>query len=45
MIRTSIHVEPFQTVRLRFDYNFYMQDAQEQRGVDRLAAIVNIEAD
>lgn len=45
VIRTSIHVEPFQTVRLRFDYNFYMQDAQEQRGVDRLAAIVNIEAD
>ena len=45
VIRTSVHVEPFQTVRLRFDYNFYMQDAQEQRGEDRLAAIVNIKAD
>ena len=45
VIRTSVHVEPFQTVRLRFDYNFYMQDAQEQRGEDRLAAIVNIRAD
>ena len=40
--RTSVHVEPFQTVRLRFDYNFYMQNAREQRGEDRLAAIVHI---
>ncbi|MCD7908733.1 MAG: hypothetical protein LUH04_13830 [Clostridium sp.] len=43
--RTSVHVEPWQTVKLKFDYNFYMQDAQEQRGADRLAAIVNIKAD
>ena len=30
---------------LTFDYNFYMQNAQEQRGKDRLAAIVHILAD
>ena len=41
---TSVHVDPWQTVKLQFDYNFYMQDAQEQRGIDRLAAIVNITA-
>ena len=29
-------------VDLTFDYNFYMQNAQEQRGDDRLAAIVHI---
>lgn len=44
VIHTSVHVDPWQTVKLQFDYNFYMQDAQEQRGIDRLAAIVNITA-
>ena len=27
---------------MEFDYNFYMQNAREQRGEDRLAAIVHI---
>ncbi len=45
VLRTVISAEPGQTVYLEFDYNFYMQNAQEQRGTDRLAAIVNITAD
>ena len=45
VLHTEISVEPWQTVYLDFDYNFYMQNAQEQRGADRLAAIVNITAD
>ncbi len=45
VLHTEISAEPWQTVYLEFDYNFYMQNAQEQRGADRLAAIVNITAD
>lgn len=44
VIHTVISAEPCQTVNLEFSYNFYMQNAQEQRGTDRLAAIVNITA-
>ena len=36
---------PWQLVHLTFDYNFYMQNAMEQRGEDRLAAIVHISAE
>lgn len=44
VVNTSIETEPWQMVRLTFDYNFYMQNAQEQRGNDRLAAIVHMTA-
>lgn len=44
VINTTIEAEPWQMVRLQFDYNFYMQNAQEKRGVDRLAAIVHMTA-
>lgn len=42
VVNTTIQAEPWQMVDLTFDYNFYMQNAQEQRGDDRLAAIVHI---
>ena len=42
VVETSIEAEPWQMVRLEFSYNFYMQDAQEQRGDERLAAIVQM---
>jgi hypothetical protein len=37
--------QPYRTVTLRFETNFYVKDAQEQRGERRLAAIVNLTAD
>lgn len=42
VVETSIEAEPWQMVHLEFSYNFYMQDAQEQRGDERLAAIVQM---
>lgn len=42
--KTTIYGDPWETIKLRFDYNFYMQNAQEQRGADRLTAIVYIKA-
>lgn len=42
VINTTIEAKPWQMVRLQFDYNFYMQNAQEQRGEDHLAAIVHM---
>ncbi len=42
VVEASIDAEPWQMVELEFDFNFYMQNAQEQRGEDRLAAIVHI---
>ena len=42
VVTTSIQAEPWQLVQMKFDYNFYMQNAREQRGEDRLAAIVHI---
>lgn len=44
VVNTSIQAEPWQMVHLDFSYNFYMQGAKEQRGKDRLAAIVHITA-
>ena len=41
----ELKTEPYQTVELEFSNNFYMHDALEQRGENRLAAIVNITAD
>ena len=42
VVETTLQAEPWQMVHLQFDYNFYMQNAREQRGQDRLAAIVHI---
>lgn len=44
VVNTTIEAEPWQMVHLTFDYNFYMPNAQEQRGDDRLAAIVHMTA-
>ncbi|MGN0372392.1 MAG: hypothetical protein ACI4F3_06205 [Enterocloster sp.] len=42
VVNHQIQAEPWQFVKLKFDYNFYMQNAGEQRGEDRLAALVRI---
>lgn len=44
VVHAAIDAEPWQMVHLTFNYNFYMQNAQEQRGMERLAAIVHITA-
>ncbi len=44
VVNETIEAEPWQMVHLTFDYNFYMHNAQEQRGEDRLAAIVHMTA-
>lgn len=45
MMRWSWKVLPYQTVTLRFETNFFVMDAQEQRGDRRLAVIMNMTAD
>ena len=45
MVDARLTASPWQLVHLTFDYNFYMQNAMEQRGEDRLAAIVHISAE
>jgi hypothetical protein len=37
--------QPYRTVTLRFETNFYVRDAQEKRGERRLAAITHFRAD
>lgn len=44
-LRASLQVRPYQVVRLRFETNFYVPDAQEQRGERKLAAILRLTAD
>ncbi len=41
----DIQAEPYQIVSLEFKNNFYMQNAQEQRGEKRLAVLLEITAD
>ncbi len=41
----DIPAEPYQIVELEFKNNFYMQNAQEQRGKKRLAVLMEITAD
>ena len=41
----SIQAEPYSYVPLTFRTNFYMPDAQEQRGDKRLAFLLNMKAD
>lgn len=43
VVTTTVETEPWQIVRLEFAYNFYMENAQEQRGEERLAAIVHMD--
>ena len=45
LMHTAIQVRPYQVVQLRFETNFYVPDAQEQRGVRKLAAILKLTAD
>ena len=45
VVKVELETDPYRVVHLKFENNFYMQNAQEQRGVKRLAAIVNITAD
>lgn len=41
----EIQVDPFQTVELLVKNNFYLEDAQEQRGEKRFSMLVTIKAD
>lgn len=45
IIYATIETKPYETVELTFINNFYMKDAQEQRGETRFSMIVNIKAD
>lgn len=45
LMRTSLSVAPYQVVNLKFETNFYVPDAQEQRGEKKLAAVLTIRAD
>ena len=42
VVEHEIQAEPWQLVPLKFDYNFYTQDAGEQRSSCRLATLVQI---
>ncbi len=44
-MEASITTQPYHTVTLRFRTNFYVKNAQEQRGEKRLAAILKLAAD
>lgn len=41
----SLELQPFETVNLRFETNFYVPDAREQRGERRLAVLMSLTAD
>lgn len=45
IVHEQIRVEPYDTVELKFENNFYLADAQEQRGEKRFSMIVNMRAD
>lgn len=42
---TSIQVDPYEPVTLRFESNFYVPNALEKRGVTRLAVLLTMTAD
>lgn len=44
-MQTSLTVEPYQVVDLKFETNFFVPDAREQRGERKLAVILNMTAD
>ena len=41
----EVQALPFERVRLEIETNFYVEDAQEQRGEDRLAVLLGLKAD
>lgn len=43
--KATVQVTPYETVSLRFESNFYVPAAQEQRGETRLAVLLSISAD
>ena len=45
VVETQIQATPWEHVTLNFSYNFYMQNAGEQRGEERLAALVYFEVE
>lgn len=45
IIRRSVQVRPYETVELEFHNNFYLPDAQEQRGEKKLSVIMNIKTE
>lgn len=44
-LEASIGRQPYETVNLRFETNFYVPDAQEQRGEKKLAVLMSLTAD
>lgn len=44
-LEISLERQPYETVNLRFETNFYVPDAQEQRGERRLAVLMSLTAD
>lgn len=44
VVEADLSVSPWQMVELEFECNFYMQNAQEQRGEEKLATILHITA-
>ncbi len=44
-LEISLERQPYETVNLRFETNFYVPDAQEQRGERRLAVLLSLTAD
>ncbi len=43
--QAMVQVEPYKTVKLEFETNFYVPEAQEQRGERKLAVLVSFTAD
>ena len=41
----TLEAEPYQWIPLEFETNFYTEDADEQRGTEKMALIVHIRAD
>ena len=41
----SIQLHPYERVTLKIETNFYVPEAQEQRGKDRLAVLLTLRAD
>ncbi|MGL5433933.1 MAG: hypothetical protein ACRDBO_00865 [Lachnospiraceae bacterium] len=44
-VTTSVQAEPYELVTLRFESNFFVPDAQEQRGEYKLAVLLELKAD
>lgn len=43
--QAQVQVEPYETVTLELETNFYVPQAQEQRGEKKLAVLVSFTAD